>query len=121
MSEVQLPKGRACLVSPRKERLKGEEEKLKSIHYNSFKILKKIAQNAFLLDLPPYLEMDLVMNVVNVNLFEPSMLDEDQWQQPVLLLAMDNLWMELEKLLADACIVEMKVTETRHRRIEFFE
>jgi hypothetical protein len=47
-----------------KERLKGEGKKLKPIRYGPFKILDKIDNNAFCLDLPPYMQMYAVVNVI---------------------------------------------------------
>jgi hypothetical protein len=38
-----------------KERLKGEGKKLKPIQYGPFKIIDKVGNNAFRLDLPPYM------------------------------------------------------------------
>ncbi|MEX5618438.1 hypothetical protein ABFV55_27565, partial [Pseudomonas syringae] len=40
-----------------KERLKGEGKKLKPLRYGPFRILNQIGDNAFRLDLPPYLGM----------------------------------------------------------------
>ncbi|KAI5334257.1 hypothetical protein L3X38_024390 [Prunus dulcis] len=60
-----------------KERLIGEGKKLKSIHYGRFKILKQIGDNAFQLELPPYMPMYSVINAENLKLFEPSLLDDD--------------------------------------------
>jgi len=39
-----------------KERHQGERKKLNKIRYDPFKILKKIGNNAFGLDLPPYMQ-----------------------------------------------------------------
>jgi hypothetical protein len=59
-----------------KERLKGEGKKLKSIRYGPFKIIDKIGNNAFRLDLPPYMQMYAVVNVENLKLYEPSLIDD---------------------------------------------
>ncbi|KAI5335413.1 hypothetical protein L3X38_025546 [Prunus dulcis] len=63
-----------------KERLTGVGKKLKPIHYGPFKIIKQIGDNAFQLELPPYMHMYSVINAENLKLFEPSLLadpDED--------------------------------------------
>jgi hypothetical protein len=59
-----------------KERLKGEGKKLKPIRYGHFKILEKIGNNAFHLDLPPYMQMYVVVNVENLSLYEPPLIDD---------------------------------------------
>ena len=59
-----------------KERLQGEGKKLKTIHYGPFKILEKIGNNAFRLDLPPYMQIYYVVNVENLRLFEPPLIDD---------------------------------------------
>jgi hypothetical protein len=59
-----------------KERLKGEGKKPKPIRYGPFKILDKIGNNAFRLDLPPYMQMYAVVNVENLKLYEPPLIDD---------------------------------------------
>jgi hypothetical protein len=59
-----------------KERLKGEGKKLKPNRYGPFKILDKIGNNAFRLDLPPYMQMYAVVNVENLKLYEPPLIDD---------------------------------------------
>jgi hypothetical protein len=59
-----------------KERLKGEGKKLKPIRYGPFKIIDKIGNNAFRLDLPPYMQMYAVVNVENLKLYEPPLIDD---------------------------------------------
>jgi hypothetical protein len=59
-----------------KERLKGEGKKLKPIRYGLFKILEKIGNNAFCLDLPPYMQMYVVFNVDNLRLYEPPLIND---------------------------------------------
>jgi hypothetical protein len=62
-----------------KERLKGEDNKLKPIHYGPFTILEKSGTNAFHLDLPPYMKIYLVVNVEKLKLFEhPMIMDQDE-------------------------------------------
>ena len=59
-----------------KERLKVEGKKLKPIRYGPFKIIDKIGNNAFRLDLPPYMKMYLVVNVENLKLYEPPLIHD---------------------------------------------
>jgi hypothetical protein len=59
-----------------KERLKEEGKKMKTIRYGPFKILEKIGNNAFHLDLPPYMQMYAVVNVENLRLYEPPLIDD---------------------------------------------
>ncbi|KAF5184174.1 Transposon ty3-i gag-pol polyprotein [Thalictrum thalictroides] len=76
-----------------KERLKGEGKKLKPIRYGLFNILKKIGDNAFELDLPPYMHMYSVINAENLKLFEHSLLDEESINDTHLP-SVDDLWIE---------------------------
>jgi hypothetical protein len=65
-----------------KERLQGEGKKLKPIRYGPFKILEKIGTNAFRLDFPPYMQIYSIVNVENLNLYEPPMiLDQGESSQ----------------------------------------
>ena len=57
-----------------KERMQGEGKKLKPIRYGPFKILKKVGNNAFQLDLPSYMHMYSVFNVENLRLYEPPLI-----------------------------------------------
>ena len=59
-----------------KERLQREGKKLKPIRYGPFKILEKIGNNEFKLDLPPYMQIYFVVNVENLRLFEPYLIDD---------------------------------------------
>ena len=57
-----------------KERMNGEDKKLKPIRYGPFNILEKIGTNAFRLELPPYMQIYSVVNVENLKLYEPPMI-----------------------------------------------
>ena len=102
-----------------KERLQGEGKKLKPIRYGPFKIIKQIGDNAFQLDLPPYMHMYSVINAENLKLFEPSLLDDDP-DEDTRLPSVDDLKMEREDPLEEDCILEHKVRETRNGKYETF-
>ena len=59
-----------------KERLQGEGKNLKPIRYGPFKILEKIGNNAFKLDFPPYMKIYYIVNVENLILLEPPLIDD---------------------------------------------
>ena len=59
-----------------KERLQGEGRRLKPIRYGPFKILEKIGNNAFKLDLPSYMQIYSVVNVENLRLYEPPLIED---------------------------------------------
>ena len=59
-----------------KERLQAEGKKLKLIHYGPFKILEKIGNNAFKLDLLSYMKIYSIVNVENLRLYEPPLIED---------------------------------------------
>ena len=95
-----------------KDRLKGEGRKLKPIRYGPFKIIKQYGDNAFQLELPPYMQLYSVVNVEHLKHFEPSMLDEDE-ESITLLPPMEELELGKELPLETDTIVETKTIETR--------
>ncbi len=60
--------------------MQGEGKKLKPISYGSFKILDKIGENDFWLDLPTYVQIYSVVNAENLRLYEPSMIEDPEEQ-----------------------------------------
>ena len=54
--------------------MQGEGKKLKPIHYGPFKILKKVGNNAFQLDLPSYMQMHSIFNVEKLRFYEPPLI-----------------------------------------------
>ena len=61
-----------------KERLQGPGKKIKALRYVPFEILKKVGDNTYKLILPPYIHIYSVVNVDNLKLYEPSMLDQEE-------------------------------------------
>ena len=56
--------------------MQGDGKKLKPIRHGPFKILEKIGENAFRIDLPAYMHIYLVVNAESLRLFEPSMIGD---------------------------------------------
>ena len=63
-----------------KDRLQGEDRKLKPIRYRPFTILDQVSNNAFWLDFPPYMKMYSIVNVEKLKLYESPMIVEQDVQ-----------------------------------------
>jgi len=63
-----------------KDRMQGEDKKLKPIIYGLFRILEKIGENTFPLDLLAYMHIYSVINADCLRLFEPSMIEDPEEQ-----------------------------------------
>ena len=60
--------------------MQGEGKKLKHIMYGPFKILEKVRENSFHLDLLAYMHIYSVVNADCLILFEPSMIEDTKEQ-----------------------------------------
>ena len=61
-----------------KDRMQREGKKLNPIRYGPLRILEKIGENSFFLDLPAYMHIYSVLNVDCLRLFEPSLIEDPQ-------------------------------------------
>lgn len=97
--------------------MQGEGKKLKLIRYGPFTILEKIGQNAFRLDLPAYMHIYSLINVENLRLFEPSLIEdpEEKSQLP----SIDDLLPEYLNELQEDTVLDRKVRTTRKGDIEY--
>jgi hypothetical protein len=95
-----------------KEWLKGEGKKLKPIRYGPFTILEKSGTNDFCLDLPPYIHIYSVVNVVNLKLFEPLMI-MDKYEE-VSIALVDEFSIEYLDELKEYIIIDRRM-RTLHR------
>jgi hypothetical protein len=100
-----------------KERLKGEGKKLKLIRYGPFKIVDKIGNNAFCLDLPPYMQMYAVVNVENLKLYEPPLID-DQGEY-VQIPSIDGFSPEYLTELQEDTILDRRMRTSKRGNVEY--
>jgi hypothetical protein len=100
-----------------KERLKGEGKKLKPIRYGPFKIIDKIGNNAFRLDLPPYMQMYAVVNVENLKLYEPPLID-DQGEH-VQIPSIDDFSPEYLTELHEDTILDRRMRTSKRGNVEY--
>ena len=56
----------------------GTGKKIKALRYGPFEVLEKVGDNAYRLSLPTSMCIYLVVNVENLKLYEPSMLDQEE-------------------------------------------
>ena len=54
--------------------MQAEGKKMKPIMYGPFKVLEKIGENAFHLDLLAYMHIYSIVNAENLKIFEPSLI-----------------------------------------------
>jgi len=98
--------------------MQGEGKKLKPIRYGPFKILEKIGENAFRLDLPTYMHIYSIVNANNLRLFEPSLIvyPEEKSQFP----SIDDLLPKYFNELQEDIVMDKKVRMTRRGDVEYF-
>jgi hypothetical protein len=60
-----------------KERLEGPSKKIKDLWYGPFEVVEKVGDNSYRFSLPPYMHIYSVVNVENLKLYEPPMLDQE--------------------------------------------
>jgi hypothetical protein len=100
-----------------KERLKGEGKKLKQIRYGPFKIIDKIGNNAFRLDFPPYMQMYAVVNVENLKLYEPPLIDDHG--EHVQIPSIDDFSLEYLTELHEDTILDRRMRTSKRRNVEY--
>ncbi|XP_059063910.1 uncharacterized protein LOC131856312 [Cryptomeria japonica] len=99
--------------------MQGEGKKIKPIRYGPFEILEKIGTNVFHLNLPPYMQIYLVLNVENLKFYEPPMiLDEEAYVQVP---SVDDLSPEYMSKLPEDVILDINVRSSKRGAIEYLK
>jgi len=97
--------------------MQGESKKLKPIRYGPFKILEKIGENAFRLDLPAYMHIYSVINADNLRLFEPSLIEDPKEKSQ--LASIDDMLPEYLNELQEDTVLDRKVRMTHRGDVEY--
>jgi hypothetical protein len=113
----QLKVGDQVWLYYNNEILQGEGKKLKPIRYGPFKILDKIGSNAFRLELPPYMKIYSIVNVENLRLYEPPMI-EDQGES-VRISSIEDFSLEYMNELQDDTILDKRFCTSCRGDVEY--
>ena len=97
--------------------MQGQGKNLKPISYGPFRILEKIGENDFFLDLPTYMHIYLVVNAENLRLFEPLLIEdlEEKSQFP----SINDLLPEYLNELQEYTVLDRKVRTMRRGDVEY--
>lgn len=79
-----------------KERLQGPTKNIKALQHSPFEGLEKVGGNVYRFSLPPYMQIYSILNVENLKLYEPSMLDH---QTKLVLPTIKDLELEAQEKL----------------------
>ena len=96
-----------------KETLQGHIKKIKKIKELQcvpFEVLDDVGDNAYRLSIPPYMFIYLVVDVENMKLYEPSMLDLESEQ---VLAYVEDLALEAQVVLVEYIVLQMRSVSTR--------
>jgi hypothetical protein len=94
-----------------KQCFKGRHHKLHPLRYGPYTVLDRIGENAYRLDLPPHLGIHDVLNVNNLKLFEPPLLEDTV----TVIHLVDNILDFQHPLLMDQ-ILDRKTRTTRQQQ-----
>lgn len=97
--------------------MQGEGKKLKPIRYGPFKILKKVGNNSFQLDLPSYMQMYSVVNVDNLRLYEPPLIADHE--NVVQLPSIEDFSPEFLDELKEDTILDRRTRTSRKGRVDY--
>ena len=100
-----------------KDMMQGEGKKLKPIRYGPFRILEKIGENAFRLDLPAYMYIYSIVNAYCLRLFEPLMIEDPE--EKIQLPFIDDLLPEYLNELQEDTMLDTKVRTTCRGDVEY--
>ena len=90
---------------------------MKPIFYGPFKILKKVGNNAFQLDLPSYMQMYSVVNVENLRLYEPPLIADHE--NAVQLPSIEDFSPEFLDELKEDTILDRRTCTSRRGSVDY--
>ena len=100
-----------------KERLAGPHRKLRPLRYGPYTITKAIRDNAFELNIPPFLCLHLVFNVYHLRLYFPPLLDTSDVAEQLTPIELNPDCME--QATTDR-IMDTQIKNTRQQNIQLY-
>ena len=97
--------------------MQGEGKKLKPIRYGPFKILKKVGNKAFQLDLTSCMQMYSVVNVENLCLYEPPLIVDHE--SVVQLPSIEDFSPEFLDELKEDTILDRRTRTSRRGSVDY--
>ena len=97
--------------------MQGEGKNIKPIHYGPFKIIRQVGNNAFQLDFPSYMKMYLVVNVENLHLYEPPLIDDQG--SDVQLLSIEYFSPKFLDKLKEDTILETRARASKRGSVDY--
>ena len=97
--------------------MQGEGKNLKPIHYGPFRIIKKIGNNAFQLELPSYMQMYSIVNVENLRLYEPPLIDDQG--SDIMLPFIEDFSPEFKSELKEDSILERRTCTSKRGSVDY--
>ena len=88
------------------------------LHSDHFKIIKKVGNNEFQLDLPSYMQMYSVVNVENLQLYEPHLIDDQG--SDVQLPSIEDFSPEFLDELKEDTILDMRIRLSKRGSVDYF-
>ena len=101
-----------------KERLQGPGKKTNALRYGPFEVLRKVGDNAYQLSLPPYMHIYSVVNMDNLKLYKPSMLDQEEEQG---LPFAEDLALDAQVELTEDTILQKRSKTTRQGQQDLWQ
>jgi hypothetical protein len=100
-----------------KERLTGPHQKLCPLHYGLYTITKAMGDNAFELNIPPFLGLHPVFNVALLQPYFPPLLDTSKIVERLTRTDLNPKFMQQE---SSDHIVDTQIKDTRQQRIQLY-
>jgi len=99
--------------------MKGEGKKLKPIKHGASRIVEKFGHNAFSLNFPPYMHIYSVVNVKNLNLYEPPMIMDPKENSQIP--TVDDFAPKCMVELQEDIILDRKVFTSKRGYVEYIQ
>jgi hypothetical protein len=92
-----------------KKRLQGPGKKIKGLRYDPFEVLEKVKNNTYILFVHTYMCIYLVVNVDNLKVYDPSLLDLEEDR---VLPSIEDLALDAQTMLPKDIVLQKRYRTT---------